>query len=107
MLFAVDNTHFAEDTADGKGTTHGTLTAMYQKVNASGEVIAPSLEHSDAKKLSVSPYHVHVKPCSKPKPGLVKKAQEFKVDTKGVAQSYELSILGWIIPSALFREKDN
>ena len=28
MLFASDNTVFAEDTADGKGTTHGTVTAL-------------------------------------------------------------------------------
>lgn len=29
VLFAVDNTDFAEHTADGKGTTHGTVTAIY------------------------------------------------------------------------------
>ena len=43
VFFAVDNTDFAEDTADGKGTTHGTITVTYQKDNATGEVIAPNL----------------------------------------------------------------
>lgn len=28
VFFAVDNTDFAQDTADGKGTTHGTMTAV-------------------------------------------------------------------------------
>ena len=107
VFFAVDNTDFAEDTADGKGTTHGTITAVYQKANAPGEVIAPSLELREAKNLSVAPYHVSIKPCSKPKPGLVKRAQEFEVNTTGDAESYELTTLGWIIAAALSREKDN
>ena len=65
------------------------------------------MELCEAKNLSVAPYHVPIKSCSKPKSGLVRKAQEFKVDTKGVVQSYELTILCWIIASALSREKDN
>ena len=28
VFFAVDNTDFAEANADGKGTTHGTITAV-------------------------------------------------------------------------------
>ena len=74
VFSAVDNTDFAEDTADGKGTIHGTITAVYQKGNVLGEVIAPRLELSVAKHLSVAPYHVPIKPCSKPKPGLAKRA---------------------------------
>ena len=31
VFFAVDNIDFAEDTADGKRTTHGTITAVYQE----------------------------------------------------------------------------
>jgi len=31
VFFAADNTDFAEDTPDGKGTTHGTIIAVYQK----------------------------------------------------------------------------
>jgi len=49
VFFAVDNTDFVEETADGKGTTHGTITVVYQKKNAPGEVIAPTLEVSEAK----------------------------------------------------------
>ena len=43
MFFASDNTDFAEDTADGKGITHGTVTAIYQKADAPGEPITPPL----------------------------------------------------------------
>ena len=39
VFFASDNTDFAEDTADGKGTTHGTVTAIYQKADVPGEPI--------------------------------------------------------------------
>ena len=58
VFFAVDNTDFAKDTADGKGTTHGTITVVYQKDNATGEVTAPNLELSEAKSLTVTPYNV-------------------------------------------------
>ena len=50
VFFAVDNTDFAEDTVDGKGTTHGTITAVYQKADVPGEAITPNLEVSEAKK---------------------------------------------------------
>jgi len=42
-------TDFAEETADGKNTTHGTITVVCQKKNVPGEVIAPTLEVSEAK----------------------------------------------------------
>ena len=58
VFFAADNTDFAEQTADGKGTTHGTIVAVYQKASAPGEPIAPPLTIGDAKSLSVTPYHV-------------------------------------------------
>ena len=48
IFFAIDNTDFAEDTLDGKGTTYGTITAVYQKADAPGEPTAPVLELSDA-----------------------------------------------------------
>ena len=31
IFFASDNTDFDENTADGRGTTHGPITAVYQK----------------------------------------------------------------------------
>ena len=40
VFFATDNTDFAEDTINGKSTTHGTITAVYQKADAPGEPIA-------------------------------------------------------------------
>lgn len=40
VFFAVDNTDFAEDTPDGKGSTHGTIAAVYQKVDPSKEAVA-------------------------------------------------------------------
>ena len=104
VSFAVDNIDFAEDTADGKGTTHGTITAVYQKANATEEVIAPSLEVKEAKNLSVAPYHVPIKPCSKPKRGPIQRAHRFEINTTGVAESYQLTTKGWVITSALSRE---
>ena len=94
VFFAIDNTDFAEDTADGKGTTHGTLTAVYQKANATGEYIAPSLELSEANNLMVPPYHVPIKPCSKPKPGPYSRVNKFEVDNTGVSATYKLTTLG-------------
>jgi len=32
VFFASDNIDFAEDTADGKGTKHGTVTAIYRRL---------------------------------------------------------------------------
>ncbi len=48
IYFAADNTDFAEDTPDGKGTLHGTIIAVYQKADAPGEPIAGPLVIGDA-----------------------------------------------------------
>src|SRR6218665_2234886 len=48
VFFAIDNTDFSEGTADGKGTTHGTITAVYQKTDVPGEAVAPPLMIGDA-----------------------------------------------------------
>ena len=101
VFFAIDNTDFAEDTVDGKGTTHGTITAVYQKASAPGEPVAHNLEICEAHSLSVLPYHVPIKPCSKPKPGPYKREHEFKVNSGGVAESYQLNTHGWLIASAV------
>ena len=50
VFFAVDNTHFSEDTVDGKGTTHGTIPTLFQKADVPGEAITANLEVSEAKK---------------------------------------------------------
>jgi len=64
---------------------------VYQKANAPGEQVALSHEAQD---LSVLPYHVPmVNPC--------KRDYEFEVNSGGVAESYQLSTLGWMIVSAL------
>ena len=47
MFFASDNTDFAADTADGKDTTYGTVTAIYQKADAPGGPITPPLRIGD------------------------------------------------------------
>ena len=71
IFFASDNTDFAEDTADGKGTTHGTVTAIYEKADAPGEPITPPLSlrigDTKSKSLLVTPYHTAMLPCEKPK----------------------------------------
>ena len=45
VFFAIDNTDFAEDTVGDRSTKHGTIAAVYQKANASGEQIAPDLKN--------------------------------------------------------------
>jgi len=83
----VDNTGFLEDTADGKETIHGTITAVYQKTEVSGEPVAPSLKIGDAQSLSITPEHVNMSHCDKPKPQLNKRrvtsspAREFQDPT--------------------------
>jgi len=72
----IEHRDFAEDTADGKGNTHGTITVVYQKENAPGEVVASNLEVSEAKNLTVTPYNVPIKPCSKPKPQVAKRTHD-------------------------------
>ena len=104
VFFAVDNTDFAEDTADGKGTLHGTITVVYQKDNAPGEAIAPNLELSETKSLTIAPYNVPIQACSKPKPRVAKRTHEFQTNTTGVAASYELNTQGWVIASALSKK---
>jgi len=103
----IEHRDFAEETADGKGNTHWTITVVYQKENAPGEVIAPNLEVSEAKNLTVTAYNVPIKPCSKPKPQVAKRTHEFEVNATGVDDCYELTTLGWIIASALSKEKED
>ena len=69
VFFASDNTDFVEDTVDGRGTTHGTVTPIYQKADALGEPITPPLHIGDtkSKSLLVTPYHTAMLPCEKPK----------------------------------------
>jgi hypothetical protein len=93
VFFSIDNTYFTEDTVDGKGTTHGTLAAVYQKADAPREQIASNLELSIAQNLSVLPYHVPIKQCSKPKPGPDKRKLEFKMCSRIT------TTIGWMIVS--------
>ncbi len=102
VFFAVDNTDFSEDTADGKGTTHGTITAVYQKADVPGEPIAPPLKIGVAQNLSVTPYYVDMLHCDKPKLQLAKRTEHF-VTSKGFSETYQLTQLGWVIATALSR----
>ncbi|KAJ8364290.1 hypothetical protein SKAU_G00131210 [Synaphobranchus kaupii] len=105
VFFTADNTDFAEDTADGKGTTHGTIVAVYQKADAPGEPIAPPLTIGDAKSLSVTPYHVQMMHCDKPKPQPNKRTKQFAVNKDGISGNYQLTHLGWVIAYAISRLK--
>ena len=104
VFFAVDNTDFLEDTANGKGTTHGTITAVYQKAEVPEESVAPPLKIDDAQSLSVTPHHVHMLHCDKLKPQLNKRQDHF-VTSKGISGSYQLTQLGWIVATAVCRMK--
>ena len=105
-FFAADNSDFEDDTPDGKGTTHGTIIAVYQRVNTTGELIAPPLQIVEPKSLSVAPYHVPVVNCNKPKPQIVKRDQAFNVNKTGIPGTYQLSRWGWIIAYVLARTKE-
>lgn len=84
VFFASDNTDFAEDTADGKGTTHGIVTAIYQKADAPGD--------TKSKSLLVTPYHTAMLPCERPKAtASQKRAREFSINNSGVTDSYQLT----------------
>jgi len=53
IFIATDNTDISEDTKDGKSTTYGTITAVYQKANVSGEQIAPNQKTCEVQDLLV------------------------------------------------------
>ncbi|KAM4034494.1 LOW QUALITY PROTEIN: uncharacterized protein ACNLHF_021130, partial [Anomaloglossus baeobatrachus] len=99
VFFAVDNTDFAEDTPDGKGTTHGTITAVYQKADVVGEPVAPPLNITDAITLSVTPFHVHMKPCDKPKPQHTKRTEDFVTSKKSSGSNQ----FGWVVATVVSR----
>ena len=63
VFFASENTDFAEDTDDGLGTSHGTVTAIYQKADAPGEPITPPLRIGDTKSNSLSWLLHTIQPC--------------------------------------------
>ena len=63
------------------------------------------LEVNEAKNLTVTSYNVSIKSCSKPNPQLAKRTHAFEVNATGVDDSYEQDTLGWIITSALSKEK--
>ena len=104
VFFAADNTDFAEVTPDGKGTTHGTIIAVYQKDDPSKEPIAEPLTIGEARSLSVTPYNVDMYHCDKPKPQHAKRTQQFTI-SKGIPESYQLAQLGWVVATALSRTK--
>ncbi len=100
VYFAVDNADFLEDTPDGKGTTHGTITVMYQKDNVQGDAVAPPLCITDTSSNRVTPYHTAIVPCSKPKPPPSSSEEEsntFKVSERGIDEKYKYGQMAWIM----------
>ncbi|KAK1888370.1 Placenta growth factor [Dissostichus eleginoides] len=83
---------------------HGTIIAVYQKIDPSKEPVAEPLIIGDAQSLSVTPYHVDILHCDKPKPQHAKRSEQFAI-SKGVSESYQLAHLGWVVASALSRKK--
>ena len=96
MFFASDNTDFAEDTADGKGTTHGTQSLpstrrLMHLVNQS-HTLSLRIGDTKSKSLLVTPYHTAMLPCEKPKAtASQKRAREFSINNSGVADNYQLT----------------
>lgn len=104
VFFAVDNTDLSEDTADGKETTHGTITAVYQKAEVFEEPIAIFLKIGGAPSVYISLYNIDKPNCNKPKPQPAKKTDHF-VTSKEVSESYKLTQLGWIVATAFSRKE--
>ncbi|KAM4035633.1 uncharacterized protein ACNLHF_014760 [Anomaloglossus baeobatrachus] len=102
VFFGVDNMDFAEDTLDGKGNTHGTITAVYKKADVVGEPVAPPLNITDAHTFSVTPYHVHMKPCDKPKPQHTKRTEDFVTSKKSSCSNLLLQF-GWVVATVVSR----
>lgn len=97
VFFAVDNTDFAEDTADGKGTTHGMITAVYLRVDAPEEQITSPIcvDHTKSQSLSITPYHTPMLHCQKPKPTICHNQMgKFSVNSSGVTETNRLTQLG-------------
>ncbi|PIK48214.1 hypothetical protein BSL78_14922 [Apostichopus japonicus] len=76
VFFAADNTDFAEDTTDGKHSWNG-YCSVPETTDVPGEPIAPPLVIGDAQSLSVTPYHVDVLHCDKPKPQPIHRTEDF------------------------------
>ena len=60
-----------------------------------------------SKNLLVTPYHTAMLPCEKPiGTASQQRAREFSINNSGVADSYQLTQLGWVVASTLSRMKD-
>ena len=63
----------------------------------------------DVRCCSVTPYHVSMLPCSKPKLTKLLSAnkerttEEFSINKIGVAKSYQLTHLGWVVATIISR----
>jgi len=103
--FRFDNTDFEDDIPNGKDKTHGIIVVVFHKSDGTGETIAPPLQITEAKNLTVTLYHTNIIPCNKPKlvrgsrDGLV----EFTVNKTDVDKNYQLTHLGWVLTSVLSR----
>lgn len=109
IFFAADNSDYDEDTPDGKNTLHGTIIVVYQKADATGDQIAPPIcvDHTKSQSLSITPYHTPILHCQKPKTNTsYNQMRKFSVNKSGVAESYRLTQLGWVVLSAISRMKD-
>ena len=101
VFFAADNTDFAEDSVDRKGTTHGTIVAVYQKATTLGEPLSPPLKMTETNSLSVTPYHVQMLQCDKPVPKPIRRTEKFPINKDGISPAYRLTQLGWLVASSI------
>ena len=77
--------------------------------DAPGEPISPSLNVVETRCCSVTPYHVSMLPCSKPKHTKLLSAHKektteiFNINKIGVAKYHQLTPLGWVVATAISR----
>ena len=86
----------------------GMVTAIYQRADTPGEPITPPLcvDYTKSKSLCITPYHTPMLHCQKPKPTTShNQTGAFSVNNSGVAESYCLTQLGWVVALTVSRMK--
>ena len=108
IYFAVDNIDFNEDTPDGKCTTHGTITTVFQTATADGDYLAPPLQIDETRDPILLPHQTKVITCQKPQQKCPRKEskQKYEVNKKGIDETYHMSQFSWVLATAISRSGD-
>ena len=106
VFFAADSADFAWDTGDGKNTTHGTITLVYQRVDSVGYQISPplSINHTVSESVYNPISYTHAT-LSEVQAWHIPKSDEnvlFTCVYMCVEETYCITQLGWCFASVVF-----